>query len=126
MTGSWSISANTHGMLWNNCQRFLRILFEEIRNPKTPAAVDVRWFKTHMKTKYQHKQKLMKQPPDASRHWGAEVAGIEPHNAQYRRPQLFLSNTEHDDDSGLYNNQFWANARDRDNRAYGTRVLIML
>lgn len=53
-------------LFWNNCQRFLRELNGRIRNQRAPEAADYSWFKKNMRTSYQRRKKLMKQPPDAS------------------------------------------------------------
>ena len=73
-----------YNKLWNNCQRFLRKLFKAIHNTKAPRAADYSWFKTHMKTKYQHKKTLMeKSPPDAMHKVGELKAQELSHNSSH-------------------------------------------
>ena len=55
-----------YSTLWNNCQGFLKKLFNSIRNRRAPDAADLSWFKKNMRTEYQNKKELMS-TGDASR-----------------------------------------------------------
>ena len=54
-----------YSTFWNNCQGFLKKLFDSIRNRRAPDTADLSWFKKNMRTKYQRKKNLMA-PGDAS------------------------------------------------------------